>query len=98
MTRRSDGLVSKVLKVNHNMLHKDESGRRYLPWCDEKKAMEIKPSLLNHDNPEETYLPWCSFRFHLGIIKDESVCQMRNCEHYHRLYIDSNSQYIHEKK
>lgn len=72
MTKSKDGLVSKVLKVNHNLIKKDEEGKRYLPWCE--------------------------FRFHFGVIKDESVCLCRDCEYYHKLYINDSSQYINNKK
>lgn len=71
MTKRADGLASKVLKVNHNLIKKDENGERYVPWCE--------------------------FRFHFGVIKDESVCIQRDCEHYHKLYISAKNQYILNK-
>jgi hypothetical protein len=80
------------------MIKKDDSGNKYLAWCDEKRAMEINPSLLNYNDVTEPYLPWCNFRFHLGIIKDENICRIRECEHYHKLYINKDSQYIHQKK
>jgi|GEM_PF-5391477 len=72
MTKAKDGLESKVLKINHNLIKKDEEEGRYVPWCE--------------------------FRFHFGVIKDESVCIARNCEYYHKLYINKGNQYISQKK
>ena len=37
------------------------------------------------------YIPYCDFRWHRGLIQDESVCNKRQCPHYHKLYIDENS-------
>ena len=33
MAKRADGLVSKVMEINHNMTPKDRKGQKYVPWC-----------------------------------------------------------------
>jgi len=32
------------------------------------------------------YLPYCLMSYHSGVIKNEEICQERECRHYRKLY------------
>lgn len=34
------------------------------------------------------YIPYCDFGCHRGLILREEVCQIRECRHYHKLYLE----------
>ena len=58
-----------------------------------KDGLESKVAKFNHgdikrDEHKKRYVPICNYIWHPGIIKNEAVCESRNCHHYFRAYID----------
>jgi hypothetical protein len=33
------------------------------------------------------FVPYCSMGWHMGIPRDQYVCEQRKCNHYQRLYL-----------
>ena len=56
---------------------------RRVPDGLESKVLKHAP---NHDQFGK-YIAYCNFNYHRGIIKDESVCKTRDCQHYLKLYL-----------
>ncbi len=53
------------------------------------KVMKLSPKFFKMDLEEGSmYLPYCNFGHHRGLIKDEDVCQSRNCQYYIKLYLN----------
>jgi len=51
-------------------------------------VLKISPKLVLEDE-QGKYIPYCDYRWHKGIIKDISVCETRECRHYHKYRIES---------
>jgi hypothetical protein len=55
-------------------------------------------NMLKSDRENDKYLPICNFHSHYGIILDENVCFIRNCNHYKRVYIETGINVKEAKK
>lgn len=60
------------------------------------KVLKISPKLINSDGKGK-YIAYCSFKYHKGIVKDESVCISRKCKHYSRFYEDKYDLLLNER-
>jgi len=61
-----------------------------MKWRKGKKLDGLETSVLKFRPVKDKYgryVPYCDFGFHMGYCKVPEICESRNCEHYHKLYI-----------
>ena len=76
MGRKKGKLEKNVFKMHKELFHK------------EKDILDRNGNVIAKPLERRQYIAFCNYRWHRGIIKNESLCLERKCRHYRKLYID----------
>jgi len=54
------------------------------------KVLNFKP----FEDYQGRYISYCDFNVHRGLVLRPAVCERRQCDHYHKFYIEGGNQNV----